>query len=79
MNVLILGTQEGDWEGLFIDGKLIDEGHTLGGPLFMLKMSEEHGFKYSDVISVEINDKDEEHMMSWGSFPENINELNGNY
>jgi len=79
--VLILTTQNGDWEGLFINGELISEGHELGDGdiLFILKMAEEYSFKSSDVVIEEVNDEDDEWLSNNGNFPENLSELKGKY
>lgn len=81
--VLILSSQSGDWEGLFIDGNLIDEGHKLGGSshpsVYWLDMSELHKFKSDDLNFKEVTDEDEEYLCNCGSFPINLNELKGDY
>lgn len=80
--VVILTTQSGDWEGIFIDGKRIDEGHTLGegnSRTFLLKMSEKYKFTSNDVIECEINDDDEEKLQKYGQFPKELSTLSGNY
>jgi hypothetical protein len=82
MTVLILSTQSGDWEGLFIDGKLIDEAEYLGegnSRLYMLKKAEEFGFKSSDVISKTLTDEDDETLSDNGHFPKELSELDGFY
>lgn len=82
MDVLILKTQSGDWEALYIEGKLIDEGHTLGegdSRLFMLKQAELHGFKSSDVRVKELCDEDEEEVSCSGNLPNTLSELTGSY
>lgn len=79
--VVILTTQCGDWEGLFVDGDLIDEGHHLGegDRNFMLKQAEKYDFKSSDILRCEINDTDEEMMSMSGNFPITLAGLNGIY
>lgn len=62
MKVLILTSPSGEWEALYIDGKLIDEGEVLGegdSRLYMLKMAEKHGFKSSDVVVTEMTLEDD--------------------
>ena len=52
MDVLILNSEEGDWEGLFIDGELIDQGHTLGegnSATYLLEKAEEYKFTSKDI------------------------------
>lgn len=79
--VLILSTQEGDWEAIYIGENCIDQGHTIekGDRLYLLKKAEKYGFKSSDVIIKEANDEDDEYAMNYGSFPNQISELKGNY
>ncbi len=79
--VVILTTQSGDWEGLFVDGKLISEGHHLGDGdvTFLFKQGEKYNFFASDIIKREINDEDEEMMDMSGSFPSTLDGLSGTY
>jgi hypothetical protein len=80
--VIILKTQDGDWEGLFIDGKRIEEGHTLGegnSRLFLLKMAEKYDFSSRDVVECEINDEDDAEIEKWGQFPKELSTLIGKY
>ena len=81
MEVRILSTQSGDWEGLFINGELVREGHTLeeGDRTFMLEMSDKYGFRLSDVESFEITDEDDKLLYEYGCFPKTITELSGQY
>jgi len=34
--VFNVSTEDGDWEGFYVDGKLIDEGHSVN-PAFLLE------------------------------------------
>lgn len=81
MSVLVLKAD--DWEGLFIDGKLIDEGHSLEEGSDRIKYFQEasksHDFDIMDVKIKWLEDKDEEELMSSGSFPDTLKELKGNY
>lgn len=73
-NVLVLGTQEGDWEALYINGKLISEGHTIGDGdnLYLWRMGIKYGFGPNDIIYKELDDEDEEYAMNSGSMPKDI-------
>ena len=76
MKATIIGTQEGDWEALFIDGVLIAQGHSLGEgdpARFWLDIAQTHGVKAEDVTSVETDDEDEELLMAYGQFSEDFN------
>jgi hypothetical protein len=76
--VKILNTQSGDWVGIFVDGKIIFQGHDIN-VISVLRWSEEYDFGYRDVEFKEINDKDEEYMYKAGRFPDSIKDLNGEY
>jgi hypothetical protein len=81
-DVLILNSQSGDWEGLFIDGTLIDEGHHLGegkSLMFLLEKAEEYNFTSKDVRFMETTDEDEDYLSCHGDFPRNLSELKGDY
>ncbi len=80
--VIVLNTQSGDWQGLFLDGNLIDEGHHLGEGdsfMYMLKLSEKHNFTSKDVRIYELNDEDEDYMCDSGNFPTFLTDLKGTY
>lgn len=75
-------SQSGDWEGLFIDGKLIDEAHTLGegySRLYLWRMGIKYGFLPDDIRFLCVNDVDEQYLYDYGNFPSNINDLDGKY
>lgn len=80
--IIILKTQSGDWEGLFIDGELIDEGHHLGEGkqiLYLLTQSEKYKFTSKDVCFETLNDEDEEITSEYGNFPDYLETLKGTY
>ena len=70
-----------DWEGLYVDGKLIEEEHSLGESdiLFLLKLSEELGFTSDDITLKNIIEDDERELVQVGSFPQKLSELKGIY
>ena len=80
---LILQSQEGDWEGLFINGELVDEGHTLNQGthpfIYCLQIAEKYGVVSTDVEIKYTLDEDEEYLMSYGRFPKQLSELKGQY
>ena len=80
-DVLILISQSGDWEGLFIEGELIDEGHSLGegDRTYLLKKAEEFNFKSNQVRVLEVTNEDEEDLETSGNFPATLALLKGNY
>lgn len=77
--VVILSSN--DWEGLYVDGVLVSEGHHLGegDSLFLLKTAEKYNFKSNDVVSSYMNEQDIETTEDDGSFPSDISELTGVY
>jgi len=80
--VLILKSCDGDWEGLFINGNLIDEGHTLGeggAETYLLEKSEEYNFTSKDVKVDSVTQEDDKYLMQYGSFPSELSELKGEY
>jgi len=83
MKVLVLRSSERDWEGLFIDGNLVDEGYRLGEPdtqMYLLKKSEQYGFGSSDISFKWIeDDNDEAYLYGMGCFPKKLEELGGDY
>lgn len=82
MKVLILSTQSADWEAMYIDGKLIEEGHKLGEGdnfFFLLEMAEKYSFKRSDVKEAILNDRDDKKVSSIGNMPSLLSEFNGKY
>lgn len=74
-----------DWEGLFVDGRLIDQSHKLGDGdhrLFLLKMAEQYSFTSKDIVVKYIDESNEEDynfLEDFGRFPELLSELKGNY
>lgn len=71
-----------DWEGIYIDGELIDQGHTLGDgnhTLYLLKLSEKYNFKSKDVKIYELNDEDVDEVYESGELPKKLSKLKGNY
>ena len=80
--VKIITTQDGLWEAIYIDGKLIEEGHILGegnSRFFLLEKAEEFKFKRSDVKVYETNDEDEKTLQIYGDFPLLLCNLKGTY
>lgn len=76
--VQIILTQ-GDWEGLYIDGKLIYQGHSLGEGdwrLFMLRMAEQYNFTSADVEEGQLEEWcDEDVTARTGRLPDSLSEL----
>jgi hypothetical protein len=82
MEVLILKTKSGDWESMYIDGKMVADGHELGEGnnfYFLLEMSEKYGFKRKDIRESELNDYDDEYTSDIGCMPKELSSLTGKY
>lgn len=78
MDVLLLSSQEGDWEGLYVNGEIVDQGHRIDRDDF-LELAEKYNFKSSDVRKKELTNEDEEETSMSGRFPRLLSELAGNY
>ena len=71
-----------DWEGLFIDGKLVSEGHHLGEGRpgnFWLDIGRKYDIDGSDLKEMEVTPEDDDELMDAGSFPRTLDELKGDY
>lgn len=66
-----------DWEGLYINGVLIDEGHSLNDPNFWINVTVQYGIRKVNSMFLKENDLEDVEMR--GSFPENINNFKNNY
>lgn len=73
---IILTTQCGDWEALYIDGYLIDEGHSLEDPQYWIDWTKE--FSLDSVEFHELNDTDNERTLEYGAVPD-LEDLTGEY
>jgi len=79
---ILIHSQDGDWEGLFINGKLIGEGHQLGEgrkEYFWLNIGAKYGITGDDLIIKEIEDIDEDYLSTSGKFPATLAEMRGKY
>lgn len=77
MDVLILSTQDGDWEGLYVRGQLVTEGHSIDR-MELLEASYER-FTHRDVRFEELRDEDEDLLAISGSFPFILEDFNHEY
>jgi len=66
-----------DWQGMYDNGELVDEGHTLaeGDLLYMLKESEKRGFTTKDVEIHWLTSDGERWMNDIGRFPGLLSEV----
>ena len=81
MRALILYSDKGIWEGLFIDGELIYEDHNISerGPIFWLDIAENYGLKSKDIMYKEVVPEDDKYLEEHGSFPKRLDQLRGKY
>lgn len=73
LNTRALIVSAGDWEGLYIDGKLVCEGHTLNeghdrGLLFIL-LCDKYGLKFEDFQEAYFKGEYEIYLHENGSLP----------
>jgi hypothetical protein len=71
-----------DWEGLFIDGALLSQGHHLGEgspERFWLDIGCNYGLNGDDLKVKGVSPEDEKELHKRGDFPKTLGELNGNY
>lgn len=79
MNKAIL-IQADDWEGLFINGCLVDEGHTLNEgeerAVYFSKLADEHYFQVKNMESGYVTDDYYDNKLSvHGSFDADIKDV----
>ena len=82
MNTAILLHAE-DWEGLFVNKKLVEEGHTLNEGYsriqYFIELSEKYEFNLKDMKEFEVTEKDEDDLFYNGGFPNFLDNLSGKY
>lgn len=68
-----------DWEGIYLDGKIIEQGHVpfeSDYRIGFLELAENENFTSEDVNIVYIDDTPlNEYLMETGGFPENLQNL----
>ena len=72
MKVIIINTQSGDWEALYVDGELIEEGHQIDR-VKLLEMSRKYNFSDEDLEFKELDDEDEDVVARHGNIEGVIN------
>ena len=74
---ILIGTD--DWEGLFVNGKLVEEGHTLNQGYnrmnYFKKLSKQYNFDLNDLESGYVTPEYQIELEDCGSFPEDINDV----
>lgn len=79
---ILMTSKDGDWEGLFINGRLVSEGHQLGEgrkEFFWLNIGAKYQITGEDLIVKTVTDDDDELLQDAGSFPMDITQLAGTY
>lgn len=74
---IILRTQSGDWEGLYVDGNLISEDHELNDINDWIYWTNKYGL--SGVVYRELEDEDGYDISILGSFYETLGGFKGKY
>lgn len=82
MNKAIL-LKADDWEGLFVNGELVEEGHTLNEGAsrikYFLDLADEYLFNLRDMKEIWVTEEDEEIINKTGGFPVYLNQMQENY
>lgn len=71
-----------DWEGLYVNGKLIDEDHKLGESKpekYWINVANDYNITANDLTVDWLESEDEELVGERGSFPKFLEELSGSY
>ena len=65
-----------DWEGLYVNGMLEEQGHTLNEGeeriTYFLRLSEQYNFNLKDMKILRLNEKDNDMVLEIGNFPPDI-------
>lgn len=81
--VLVLNSTHDSYEGLYVDGKCVDQyEHLEQGEerlTYFIGMSDKYNFDLRDVEFKWLTDEDENKLCEIGFLPSDINKLNGGY
>lgn len=65
-----------DWEGLYINGKLVEEGHTLNQGYnrfkYFQQLAKEYNFSLDELESAYVTPEYQEELEDIGGFPDDI-------
>lgn len=79
MNKAIVLRSEYDWEMLYINSILTEEGHTLNEGqerfLYFLNISKKYNIKLENIVFSKLKDEDEDLLNETGRAPTNISEF----
>lgn len=73
--------QSDDWEGLYVDGELVGEDHTLCGSdlLYLVKIATDYRLAREDFTVCWVDASDEDELEMAGGFPCLLSDLKGDY
>lgn len=81
--MLILTTMCGEYEALYLHGKLVEQGSSPLGEgehvMYLPKKSKELNFPIEDITFEELNEADDELVSLSGLFPDNLSSFSGKY
>lgn len=73
-HAIIVGAD--DWEGLFVNGMLVDEGHTLNDGMsrkkYLSKICKEYDLELDEILEGYVTDEYEELLNDVGSFHQKL-------
>jgi len=76
-HAIIIGAD--DWEGLFVNGKLVEEGHTLNEGYsrrkYLLSICMKYNLKMDEILEGYVTDDYDEVLADQGGFDENIEDV----
>ena len=76
---ILLQSSSESWEGLFINGQLVEEGHTLNQGYSRVKyfkdLAKEYEFSLDELEEYTVTDEYDERMCDRGGFDDNIEDV----
>lgn len=80
---ILLISEDGNWEGLFINGELVEEGHTLNEGYsrikYFIELSKKYNFNLEEMKEEHVIEEDDNYLYDYGNFPAKLSELKGKY
>ena len=81
--IIILSSEEDYWEALYVDGKSKFQAHHIEDGQsrldFFKELIEEYGVGLGDIYEIGAEEIDDQEAMECGQFPDNFNDLKGEY
>ena len=76
---ILLQSSSESWEGLFVNGKLVEEGHTLNQGYSRVKyfkdLAKKYGFSLDELEEYTVTDEYDERMCDRGGFDDDIGDV----